>query len=604
MIPVTFFLLSIGLQLAAAVFALLLIRITGRRLAWIFLSLAMVLMSWRRIVSFTTFLIEGRTITFDLPEIIALIISVLMLAGVLRIRTYFYSIRTAEEALRESEQRYRELYENVPTMNFTIDASGTVLLANNAAIEQLGYTLEELSGQSVLKVFYEDDRPAVLEQLNACLQSPGRVFTWELRKVRKDGGILWVREVARTMQESDGNTVILIACQDITEIRKLEAQLRHMQKMDAIGQFAGGIAHDFNNILTAIVGYGHIALMKMAADDPQRLNIEHMLKAADRAAHLTQNLLVLSRKQIMDKKPADLNEIIRMVEKLLLRIIGEDIKVETILHEGAIDVFADSGQIEQVLMNLATNARDAMPECGTFTIATEVIDIDDEFIKIHGYGKPGAYALITVTDTGTGMDEATRERIFEPFFTTKEFGKGTGLGLSIVYGIIKQHDGYINCYSEIGKGTALKIYLPVFKTEAVKEAMPAETVGIPPARGTETILLAEDEESVRRLIRDVLKESGYRVIEADDGEEAVSKFMENKDTIDLLLLDVVMPKMSGREAYEIIKKVKPEIKLLMTSGYSADFISKKRMLEEGLNFLAKPMSPANLLKKVREALDK
>ncbi|MEK7788489.1 MAG: ATP-binding protein, partial [Planctomycetota bacterium] len=385
---------------------------------------------------------------------------------------------------------------------------------------------------------------------------------------------------------------------------KLEEQLRHMQKMDAIGQFAGGIAHDFNNILTAIVGYGHIALMKMAADDPQRLNIEHMLKAADRAAHLTQNLLVLSRKQIMDRKPVDLNGIIRMVEKLLLRIIGEDIKVETILHEGAIDVFADSGQIEQVLMNLATNARDAMPECGTFTIATEVIDIDDEFIKIHGYGNPGAYALITVTDTGTGMDEATRERIFEPFFTTKEVGKGTGLGLSIVYGIIKQHDGYINCYSEIGKGTALKIYLPVFKTAAVKETKPAETVGIPPTRGTETILLAEDEESVRRLIRDVLKESGYKVIEAVDGEEAVSKFMENKDTIDLLLLDVVMPKMSGREAYEIIKKVKPEIKLLMTSGYSADFISKKRMLEEGLNFLAKPMSPANLLKKVREALDK
>ena len=604
MIPVVLFLLSIGLQLAAAVFAILLIRITDRRLAWIFLSLAMVLMSWRRIVSFTTFLIEGRTITFDLPEIIALIISVLMLAGVLRIRTYFYSIRTAEEALRESEQRYRELYENVPTMNFTIDASGTVLLANNAAIEQLGYTLEELSGQSVLKVFYEDDRPAVLEQLNACLQSPGRVFTWELRKVRKDGGILWVREVARTMQESDGNTVILIACQDITEIRKLEAQLRHMQKMDAIGQFAGGIAHDFNNILTAIVGYGHIALMKMAADDPQRLNIEHMLKAADRAAHLTQNLLVLSRKQIIDRKPVDLNGIIRMVEKLLLRIIGEDIKVETILHEGAIDVFADSGQIEQVLMNLATNARDAMPECGTFTIATEVIDIDDEFIKIHGYGKPGAYALITVTDTGTGMDEATRERIFEPFFTTKEFGKGTGLGLSIVYGIIKQHDGYINCYSEIDRGTTFRIYLPVFKIAAVREAMPSETAGITPARGTETILLAEDEESVRRLIRDVLKESGYRVIEADDGEEAVSKFMENKDTIDLLLLDVVMPKMSGREAYEIIKKVKPDIKLLMTSGYSADFISKKGMLEEGLNFLAKPMSPANLLKKVREALDK
>ncbi|MBI3379039.1 MAG: PAS domain S-box protein [Nitrospirae bacterium] len=606
MIPIILFLLSIGLQLAAAVSALLLIRITGRKLAWIFLSLAMALMTSRRILSFVSFLIEGRTITFDLPEVIALIISALMLAGVLRIRTYFHSIRTAEKALRESEERYRILYDNVPTMNFTLDTSGNVVSLNQFAVGELGYQPEELIGRPVLDIFYDEDKPALLKQFGEVLQNPGRAYGWEFRKVHKEGRIVWVREIACTAKDQKGDIVVLVACQDITERRKLEEQLRHMQKMDAIGQFAGGIAHDFNNILTAIVGYGHIALMKMAADDPQRLNIEHMLKAADRAAHLTQNLLVLSRKQIMDRKPVDLNGIIRMVEKLLLRIIGEDIKVETILHEGAIDVFADSGQIEQVLMNLATNARDAMLRAArrTFTIATEVIELDNEFIKIHGYGNPGAYALITVTDTGTGMDEATRERIFEPFFTTKEVGKGTGLGLSIVYGIIKQHDGYINCYSEIGKGTALKIYLPVFKTAAVKEVKPAETVGIPLSRGTETILLAEDEASVRRLIRDVLKESGYKVIEAVDGEEAVSKFMENKDAIDLLLLDVVMPKMSGREAYEIIKKVKPDIKLLMTSGYSADFISKKGIIEEGLNFLAKPMSPANLLKKVREALDK
>jgi PAS domain S-box-containing protein len=606
LIPVILFLLSIGLQLAAAVYALLLIRITGRKLAWILLSLAMALMAWRRIVSFSSFLIDGRAITFDLPEVIALIISVLMLAGVLRIRTYFYSIRAAEKALRDSEERYRILYDNVPTMNFTLDTSGNVVSLNQFAVGELGYQPEELVGRPVLDIFYDEDKPALLKQFGEVLQNPGRAYEWEFRKVHKDGRIVWVREIACTAKDQKGAIVVLVACQDITERRKLEEQLRHMQKMEAIGQLAGGIAHDFNNILTAIVGYGHIALMKMANDDPQRLNIEHMLKAADRAAHLTQNLLVLSRKQIMDSKPVDLNEIIRTVEKLLLRVIGEDIKVETILHKGAVDVLADSGQIEQVLMNLATNARDAMLRAArrTLTIATEVIELDDEFAKIHGYGKPGAYALITVTDTGTGMDEATRERIFEPFFTTKEFGKGTGLGLSIVYGIIKQHDGYINCYSEINKGTTFRIYLPVFKTAAVRETKPAETVGISLSRGTETILLAEDEESVRRLIRDVLKESGYKVIEAVDGEEAVSKFMENKDKIDLLLLDVVMPKMSGKEAYEIIKKVKPDIKLLMTSGYSADFISKKGIIEEGLNFLAKPMSPANLLKKVREALDK
>jgi PAS domain S-box-containing protein len=729
LIPVVLFLLSIGLQLAAAVSALLLIRITGRRLAWISLSLAMVLMLWRRIVSFVSFLIEGRTITFDLPEVIGLIISALMLAGVLRIGTYFNSIRTAEMTLKESEERFRTLIEQSPDM-IGVLVEGRIVYLNPAGLRLFGAERsEQMMNKAIEDYMHPDDLKMVRERIRKATETARPNPLVEMKIFRIDGALLDIEgvstpfvyhgqpavqficrditerkkseELIRNILESvdegfiiidrdfriisanrafadevktpvgdiigkhcyevshhsfnpcyeagedcsvrhvfetgephavvhthfdaKGNHIyietkayplsrdesgkVMTAIEiliDITEKRKLEEQLRHMQKMDAIGQLAGGIAHDFNNILTAIVGYGHIALMKMAANDPQRLNIEHMLEAADRAARLTQNLLVLSRKQIIDRKPADLNVIIRTVEKLLLRIIGEDIKVETILHEGAVDVFADSGQIEQVLMNLATNARDAMLRAArrTFTIETEIIELDDEFVKIHGYGKPGAYALITATDTGIGMDNATRERIFEPFFTTKEFGKGTGLGLSIVYGIIKQHDGYINCYSEINKGTAFKIYLPVFKTAAAKEAKPAETAGIPPARGTETILLAEDEESVRRLIRDVLKESGYKVIEAFDGEEAVSKFMENKDAIDLLLLDVVMRKMSGREAYEIIKKVKPEIKLLMTSGYSADFISKKGMLEEGLNFLAKPMSPANLLKKVREALDK
>lgn len=503
----------------------------------------------------------------------------------------------------------RNILESVDEGFIIIDRDFRIISANRAFADEVKMPVEDIIGKHCYEVSHHLPKPCYEKGEDCAVR---HVFeTGEPHTVvhthfdAKDNPVYIETKAYPLSRDESGKVMTAIEILvDITEKKKLEEQLRHMQKMDAIGQLAGGIAHDFNNILTAIVGYGHIALMKMAPNSSERLNIEHMLEAADRAERLTQNLLVLSRKQIIDGKPVDLNVIIRTVEKLLLRIIGEDIKVETILHEGAVDVFADSGQIEQVLMNLATNARDAIQDCGTFTIETEVIELDDEFVKIHGYGKPGAYALMTVMDTGTGMDETTRERIFEPFFTTKEFGKGTGLGLSIVYGIIKQHDGYINCYSEINKGTTFRIYLPVFKIDAVREIKPSETVGIPPARGSETILLAEDEESVRRLIRDVLKESGYKVIEAFDGEEAVSKFMENKDTIDLLLLDVVMPKVSGREAYEIIKKVKPDIKLLMTSGYSADFISKKGIIEEGLNFLAKPMSPANLLKKVREVLDK
>lgn len=265
---------------------------------------------------------------------------------------------------------------------------------------------------------------------------------------------------------------------------------------------------------------------------------------------------------------------------------------------------ADSGQIEQVLMNLATNARDAMPKGGPLTIETKSIKIDEEFIKAHGYGEERMYAVVSVTDTGVGMDEKTREKIFEPFFTTKETGKGTGLGLAMVYGIIKQHNGYINCYSELGKGTSFKIYLPLFESMPVSKTVTEGAAVAVPTGGTETILVAEDEESVRRLMKEVLEEDGYKVIEAADGEEAVNKFMENKDKIDLLLLDIVMPKMNGKEVYERIKKIKPDIKLLMASGYPADFITQKGIIEEGFNFVAKPMSPTKLLMKVRGVLDK
>ena len=371
--------------------------------------------------------------------------------------------------------------------------------------------------------------------------------------------------------------------------------------MEAVGQLAGGVAHDFNNILSAIIGYGSLLQMKMAADDPLKVNVEQILEAADRAAQLTQSLLAFGRKQLITVKRLDLNEIIRKVEDLLRRLIGEDIDLETCLSETPLPVMADSGQMEQVLMNLATNARDAMPSGGLLALGTEKKVLDAEFTKVHGYGKAGEYAVVSVTDTGMGMSEETRRRIFEPFFTTKETGRGTGLGLAIVYGVVKQHGGYIDVYSEQGKGTAFRIYLPLSRSEAKEEKK--EETGRDPSGGTETILVAEDDEAIRRLSGSVLKEFGYSVILVEDGEDAVAKFREHMQRIDLVMLDMIMPKKNGREAYGEIKKIKPDIKVLFASGYAADIIQGKGIAEEGLDFIMKPVSPMDLLRKVREILD-
>jgi CheY-like chemotaxis protein/two-component sensor histidine kinase len=320
---------------------------------------------------------------------------------------------------------------------------------------------------------------------------------------------------------------------------------------------------------------------------------------SDRAANLTQGLLALSRKQIINLRPLNINETIRNVEGLLLRIIGEDIELKTLLTDRKVTIMADAGQLEQVLLNLATNARDAMPDGGQLTIETEVMQLDCEFRRTHGFGKPGTYVLISESDTGEGMDDKTKEKMFEPFFTTKEVGKGTGLGLSIVYGIVKQHDGYINVYSERGRGTTFKIYLPLIKAEPDGEKM--ETVSSP-EKGEETLLFAEDDNEVRAFTREVLVEYGYAVIEASDGEDAIKKFEENGDKIQLLLLDVIMPKKNGKEVYEEIKKVKPDVKVLFMSGYTADVIHKKGIVEEGLDLILKPVSPTVLLNKIRAML--
>jgi signal transduction histidine kinase/ActR/RegA family two-component response regulator len=430
----------------------------------------------------------------------------------------------------------------------------------------------------------------------------------EFRIVTKNGEIKWLSHVCAPIYENDLFLGRRVSNRDITDRKRLEDQLMHSQRLESIGTLAGGIAHDFNNILTAITGYGHILKMKAKEGDPSKAYIEQILASAERAANLTQSLLAFSRKQISAPEPVKLKGIIENVKRVLQRLIGENIELRTEVQGEELTAMADSAQIEQVLVNLCTNARDAMPEGGVLAVKMKRVS-GDKMHKTIGTEAEGlsikhdkGYAEITIIDTGTGMDEKTRERIFEPFFTTKEVGKGTGLGLSMVYGIIKQHHGHISVDSEEGKGTTFRIYLPLTETAVSKDIKTAEAATAITG-GPETILLAEDEDAVRKLTRIVLEEFGYTVIEASDGQEAVSKFMENKDRIGLFLTDIVMPVMNGREAYERIKKIKPKLKVLFASGYPSDFTHKSEILAEGLDFIGKPVSPDNLLKKVREVLD-
>jgi PAS domain S-box-containing protein len=519
--------------------------------------------------------------------------------------------KKGEEALRESEERFRSVMENANDAIFFVDSKGYIRFWNQKAEKLYGYTAEEVLGQ-----LHSIIVPPWLREVHSRWME--KYLTGQVPEIsgkivegigeRKDGSQFSV-ETSTALLKQRGETYLVAILRDITDRKKaeeerakLESQFRQSQKMESVGLLAGGIAHDFNNILTAIIGYASLLQMKMKGDDPLRPYLEQILTSSQRATSLTQSLLAFGRKQIINPRPVKANEIITRMEKLLVRLIGEDIDLKTILTDEDITVMADSGQIEQALMNLATNSRDAMPQGGHFIIETQRAVIDDDYVKTHGYGKPGEYVLISVSDSGTGMDEKTREKIFEPFFTTKEVGKGTGLGLAMVYGIIKQHNGYINCYSEPGKGTTFKIYLPMHREAAeVQETMESAptTIG-----GTETILVAEDDADARKTTRNILENFGYTVLEAVDGEDAVKVFKENRDTVKLLLLDVIMPKKNGKEAYEEIRKLHSGAKALFISGYTANIIHKRGMLDQNLDFIMKPVSPTDLLRKVREVLNK
>ncbi len=515
-------------------------------------------------------------------------------------------LSTANIALREGELRFRQLVENATDAIFLHDVEGGIIDVNRQACVDLGYSYGELLRMKVAD-FAPGFNPKNLPQIRDNVIAKGATTIVGIHQ-RKDGSSFPV-EIRIGIFEYQGRRLFITLVRDITERKhaederlKLEEQLRQAQKMEAVGQLAGGVAHDFNNILSAIIGYAHLTIMKMNEHDPLKANLERIMESSQRAATLTQSLLAFSRQQVIKTEMIDLNELLKRFEKFLLRLLREDIELTSIVKDAPLTVMADSGQIEQVLMNLITNARDAMPHGGRLVITTDHVELDDEFVTAHGCGIPGAYALMSVQDTGAGMDEKTRERIFEPFFTTKEQGKGTGLGLSMVYGIVKQHNGLITVYSEKDKGTIFRIYLPIIKPhqESVEEEKQAITLV---QRGTETVLLAEDDASLRKLSATVLTHFGYTVIEAVDGEDAVNKYSVNKDSIHLVILDAIMPKKNGKEAYDAIKQLQPDSKVIFVSGYTADIFDKRGIPDKKLNFLSKPFAPLDLAKKVREVLD-
>jgi PAS domain S-box-containing protein len=511
--------------------------------------------------------------------------------------------KRAEEALRESEERFRRFIENVPLGVCRTTPDGRVLMANPALLRMLGYdSWQELASRNLEDEAFEAGYPrsAFREQI----EREGEVGGFEAAWKRRDGSVIFVRESARAFRADDGR-VLYYDCivEDVTERRRLGEQLRQSQKMEAIGCLAGGVAHDFNNLLTVVTGYSDLLLKRPPATCAgMRAPLEEIKKAAERAASLTRQLLTFSRKQMLQPQILDLNSLLTNVDEMLRRMIGEDIELVTHLPSGLGRVKADPGQIDQVIMNLAVNARDAMPQGGRLTLEAANIELDSSYGSSHESVLPGHYVMIAMSDTGIGMDAETQAHIFEPFFTTKEVGKGTGLGLATVYGIVKQSGGSVQVYSEPGKGTTFKVYLP--RIDQAAEVIAPTNVPVDElSRGSETILLAEDEEAVRSLVRGVLESTGYRVLETKGGNEALEIGERHRKHIHLLLTDVVMPQMSGAELVKHLAPLHPETKVLYMSGYTDHAVVRHGLLDSSTAFLQKPFTPDALALKVREVLD-
>jgi PAS domain S-box-containing protein len=520
------------------------------------------------------------------------------------------TIMEQQEEVSKYTRQLQTLSENAPFGMVMIDKDGIFKYINPKFRELFGYDLCDVpNGKTWFRKAYPDLTyrhhviSAWINDLESFSSGEKRSETFTV--TCKDGGEKIINFILVQLETGEN----LMACEDITEIRRageekavLQEQLRQSQKMEAIGCLAGGVAHDFNNLLTVIKGYSQLSSIELKEGDPLRKNIDEIQNATDRAASLTRQLLAFSRRQVMEMKVLDLNTLLRDLEKMLRRIIGEEVELAIQLAEDLGRVRADVGQIEQVIMNLAVNAKDAMPSGGKLTIETANVELDESYTRSHVDVKPGHYVIFSVSDTGVGMTPEVRERIFEPFFTTKGKGKGTGLGLSTTYGIVKQSEGHIWVYSVQGKGTTFKIYLPrvnepleAIRKEVLKEELP---------RGNETILIVEDEEEVRKLAGKILEKQGYSILETYNGDSALLVCEGRNGPIHLMLADVVMPGMNGSELAKLLKPLYPEMKILYMSGYTDNAIVRHGVLEKGVNYIQKPFTMEGLVRKVREVLDK
>ncbi len=532
--------------------------------------------------------------------------------AILRLSLFFFvamlicwlnaALRAAQENLRRSEANFRSLVTNAPYGICSCDSTGKILDANPAFLELLGLSsANDVIGQHIFSLYADSEQWFDLaDYLRSSVPFHGLTAEWK----RKTGTTV-VRVSGRAVSNGRKDGVVFeIFAEDVTERRALEQQLRQSQKMEAVGRLAGGIAHDFNNLLMVISGYSEFLLERLGGEPHLRGPAQEIASASERASSLTRQLLAFSRKQMLAPRIINLNDIATENLKMLTRMIGEDIDLVMTPGKSLWSVRADSGQIEQVIMNLAVNARDAMPSGGKLTIETANITLDEEYARVHAPLHPGDYVMVSISDTGAGMDSETQSHIFEPFFTTKGT-KGTGLGLSTVYGIVKQSGGYIWVFSELGRGTTFKIYLP--RVPSIEE--PAVLAVAAPARfqkvepGTETILLVEDEANLRYLARQYLEKQGYRVIEAADGAVAMQIAVAHEGIIHLLLTDVIMPGMNGRELAQRISEIRPNVKVLYMSGYTENVIGQDGTLDAGVRLLQKPFNLRDLKSKVREVLD-
>ncbi|MDQ7785265.1 MAG: PAS domain S-box protein [Desulfomonilaceae bacterium] len=508
--------------------------------------------------------------------------------------------KIAEEALRESEHRFRTLVESCPLGIAFYDWEGRIVELNPALPEIMGSPSQEATKAINLFTFPPMVEGGLSEALYKCLVSE-RPFVGEFPYTSKWGKDLHMRLHVTPIRLGEKRVIggqILV--EDITESKRLEEQVRQKAKLEAIGRLAGGVAHDFNNLLTAVLGYANMVEQQLPAESPMRDKLVQISLAAGRATSLTGQLLAFSRKQMLNVRSLNLNQAVTEFEDMVRRLIGEDIDVATLLDPDLRNVPADAGQIEQILMNLAVNARDSMPGGGTLTIETANTALNEEYCRNHPDVEPGEYVMLAVADTGTGMDRDTQSRLFEPFFTTKAKGLGTGLGMSTVYGVVKQHRGHIAVYSEPGRGTIIRVYLPQLDGPPADdtERLPSK----PPRRGHETILVVEDEEMVRTLACEALELLGYSPLSAASPSEAIRVCRTFEGRIDLLLTDVVLPQMDGRSLYDLLSTIRPDMKVLYVSGYTEDFIVHRGVLEKGVNFLAKPFTMETLATKLGEVL--